>query len=330
MNHAFKIVNKTLVKCDMNLSNFDSLSVLDTFTLIDIVQGKNGTFMLGFVVPSGEKTDAYTLYLNYDENSNTFNFDSYLKTTNYVLTYLLPFHKNNFSDAQIIYLQAGATSSKCRRAVHDINKTSTEGYNVTAYYYTYSTINICVKNRAVVVEKSITPNLWLYYYPQIYRFNLSILGDAEKNYISTNLLYLIQKMPDGVFKAYSLVGYDNPEIFSKGIPDEIDQSKILSIEFLIDTVLFFMDDPNEPIIAYNLDIVGTCLENVSAKGQTYTVNYTKKETLGSKTKGVTAKFAANINVWFFLANSIKYLLAKTSLCTQHLKTVLICFYSTKT
>ena len=294
--HAFKIFNNTLVECNLNLANFDSLSVIETFTLIDIVQGNNGTFMLGFVVPKDNKTDAYTLYLNFDEDSKTFNFDSYLKTSNYTLTYLLPFHKNNFSDAQIIYLQAGETSSKCRRAVHDINKTTTEGYNVTAYYYTYATTNISVKTRAVIVEKSISPNLWLYYYPQIYRFNLSILGDAEKSYISTNLLYLIQKLPDGAFKAYNLVGYDNPEIFSKGIPSEIDQSKILSIEFLIDTVLFFMDDPTEPIIAYNLEIVGTCLENVSAKGQTYTVNYTKKETLGSKTKGVTANFAANIYV----------------------------------
>lgn len=293
--HAYKISNNTLVKCNLDLSNFDSLSILETFTLIDIVQGKNGLFMLGFVVPNGESTDAYSIFLTYDEE-NGFVFESYLKTSNYVFTYMLPFHKNNFSDAQIIYLQAGQTSSKCRRAVHGIDKSSSDGYNVTAYYYTYSTINLCVKTRAVVVEKSITPNLWLYYYPQVYRFNLAQLGDAEKNYISTNLLYLMQKMPDGSYKAYSLVGYDNPEIFSKGIPSEIDQSKIIYIEFLIDTVLFFMNDPNEPIVAYNLDIVGTCLENVTTKNQTYNVTYTKQTPLGGASKGVSAKFSADISV----------------------------------
>ena len=210
--------------------------------------------------------------------------------------YMLPFHKNNFSDAQMIYLQPGASSSACRRAVHNLDKTTSDGYNVTAYYYTYATTNICVKTRAVVVEKSLNPNLWLYYYPQIYRFNLSQLGEAEKNYISTNLLYLIQKLPDSTYRAYNLVGYDTPELFSNGIPTEIDQSKILSVEFLIDTVLFFMDDPNEPIVAYNLNLVGTCLENVTSKKQSYEVIYTKLETLGGISTGVTAKFAANITL----------------------------------
>ena len=252
--------------------------------------------MLGFVVPIDDLTDAYTLYLTFDSSLNLFVYESHLKTSTYLFTYMLPFHKNNFSDAQIIYIQAGATSSKCRRAIHSIDKTSTDGYNVTAYYYTYATTNVCVKTRAVVVEKSITPNLWLYYYPQVYRFNLAQLGDADKNYISTNLLYLIQKLPDSTYRAYNLVGYNSPEIFSKGIPSEIDQSKILYVEFLIDTVLFFMDDPDEPIIAYNLDIVGTCIENVSTKSQTYDVTYSKIIALGNNGKGVTAKFAAKINV----------------------------------
>lgn len=300
--YAYKIVNNTLVRCNIDLSSFEDLSVLETYTLIDIVQGKNGTFMLGFVVPIDDLTDAYTLYLTFDNNSNSFVYESHLKTSTYLFTYMLPFHKNNFSDAQITYVQAGATSSKCRRAIHSIDKTSTDGYNVTAYYYTYATTNICVKTRAVVVEKSITPNLWLYYYPQIYRFNLAQLGDADKNYISTNLLYLIQKLPDSTYRAYNLVGYSTPEIFSKGIPSEIDQTKILYVEFLIDTVLFFMDDPDEPIIAYNLEIVGTCLENVTTKSQAYDVTYSKIIGLGSNGKGVTAKFAAKINVWFFLIN----------------------------
>ncbi len=316
--HAYKIINNTLVQCSVDLSSFEHLSVLETFTHIDIVQGNNGTFMMGFIVPSSAITTAYTLFLTYNENTNTFTFDDYLTKGGYTLTFMLAFHKNNFSDAQFIYLQAGATSSKCRRVVHTIAKSASDGYNITAYYYTSATTSICVKSRAVVMEKSTTPNFWLYYYPQVYRFNLSEFSDAEKSYISTNLLYLIQKMKDGTYRAYNLVGYDNPEAFSKGMPPEIDESKILSVEFLIDTVLFFMDDEAEPIIAYNLNIVGTCVENVSTKNQSYTVNYNIKKTLGSPTKGVTAKLAVNINVWFFLTNLIKFLREQISLYLQHL------------
>ena len=328
--HAYKIKENTLVQCNIDLSGFEHLSTLVNFTLIDIVQGKNGTFMLGYVIPNDTMTDAYTLYLTFDDDTNSFNYDTYLTTSNYTFTYMLPFHKNNFSDAQMIYLQAGATSSKCRRAIHTIDKTSSDGYNITAYYYTYATTHLCVKTRAVVVEKSVTPNLWLYYYPQVYRFNLAELSDATKNYISTNLLYLIQKLTDGTYRGYNLVGYNTPEIFANGFPKDLDQSKILHIEFLIDTVLFFMDDENEPIVAYNLDIVGTSIENVSTKNQEYSIIYSKKETLGSNTKGVTAKFLAKVNVWFFLINLTKYLLAKTLLYSQHQIIILNYIFSIKT
>lgn len=328
--YAYKIKENTLVQCNIDLSEFEYLSTLVNFTLIDIVQGKNGTFMLGYVIPNDTMTDAYTLYLTFDEISNSFIFDTYLKTSNYTFTYLLPFHKNNFCDAQIIYLQAGEISSKCRRAIHTIDKTSSDGYNITAYYYTYATTHLCIKSRAVVVEKNATPNLWIYYYPQVYRFNLAQLTEASKSYISTNLLYLIQKLTDGTFRAYNLVGYNTPELFSNGLPKDLDQSKILHVEFLIDTVLFFMDDENEPIIAYNLNIVGTCLENIKYKNQNYTISYSKKETLGSNTKGVNAKFLAKVNVWFSLINLTKYLLAKTLLYSQHQIIILNYIFSIKT
>ena len=102
--YAYKIVNEALVKCSFELTSFENLSVLETFTHIDIVQGNNGTFMLGFIVPNGDLTDAYTIYLNFDDVNNSFIYDTYLITSGYVLTYILPFHKNNYSDAQIIYL----------------------------------------------------------------------------------------------------------------------------------------------------------------------------------------------------------------------------------
>lgn len=296
--HAYKVINNSLTACEVDLSEFEALSSLETFTLIDIVQAKNGTFMLGFVVPSDTKTIAYTLYLEFDETTNKFSFTDYVSSGSYTFTYIMPMHKNNFSDAQFMYCQHGERANLCRRALHDINRKVASGYNILAYYYTTYTVDYYVKSRAIITVKEYenVDKIWMYYYPQVYRVNMPEFNEAEKTYFSTNLMYIIQKMPDGSYRAFNIIGYENPVIFSSGIPSEIDQSKILSVEFLEDTVLFFMNDSTEPIIAYNLNITGTCIENVLNKETEYLVTYSKKQSLGSQTQGVTAKFAVNVTI----------------------------------
>ena len=276
--YAYKIVNEALVKCSFELTSFENLSVLETFTHIDIVQGNNGTFMLGFIVPNGDLTDAYTIYLNFDDVNNSFIYDTYLITSGYVLTYILPFHKNNYSDAQIIYLQAGATSSKCRRVIHSIDKTSTDGYNITAYYYTYATTNVYVKSRAVISEKSsnVPVTMWFYYYPQVYRVQFEKYDvEGVKNHLSSNLLYLFQKMPDGTYRAFVLndLTKEDGSLTELKLPETLEQTNIEKIEALDDVVLFFMNDGSVEV--YN--ILTNCLlvENVSIKSSEYRVLCTK-------------------------------------------------------
>ena len=65
-------------------------------------------------------------------------------------------------------------------------------------------------------------------------------------------------------------------------------------EFLIDTVLFFMDDENEPIVAYSLNDDSYCIENVSTNEDSYLVNLTKQKVLGENNEGVSATLAVNI------------------------------------
>lgn len=301
----YVIENNTLIKCNIDLTSFEYNSYLEQFLDIDMVQGNNDYFLLGFYAPVNT-TSGYTLYYTFDNATKSFIFSSYLSATNYNFAYLLGFHKNNFSDAQIMYLQPGEKSSLCKRAIHKADKTVQDTYSATSYYYTYLTTALYVKSRAVIIEKNYNPNFWVYYYPQVYRFELSQFSEAVKSYISTNLLYLVQKLGDGTYRAFNLVGYNTPEEFSEGIPKEIDQSKILFVEFLIDTILFFMDDENEPIIAYNLNLNGTCIENVSSKSATYTVTLTRKETLGANNQGVIAKLAINLTIWFFQLNIKKF------------------------
>lgn len=302
--YAYKITNNSLTQCAFDFSSFEEYSTMPNYTLMDIVQSNSGTFMLGYIIPADSTTIAYTLYLDFDSASNTFVFTDYVSTTNYNFTYLIPMHKNKFLDAFMMYCQGGTKSSQCRRAIHDPDRTVTAGYNVMAYYFTAATTQLYVKSRAVISIKNQegADKVWFYYYPQVYRIKLPEFNEADVTYISTDLKTMIQQMPDGSFRAYNIIGYENSVIFSSGIPSSIDQSKILSVEFLTDTVLFFMDDETKPIIAYNLNIVGTCLENVNAKNTEYTVSYTKQEKLGSRTKGVTAKFSVNVTIWYFQIN----------------------------
>lgn len=277
--YAYKIVNQALVQCDIDLSSFEDLSVLETYTLIDIVQGKNGKFMLGFIVPKDQQTAAYTLFLTFDESSNSFIYEDCLKTTGFTFTYMLPFHKNNFSDAQFIYLQAGETSNKCRRAIHTIDKTQSSGYNITAYYYTMATTNVYVKNRAVISEKAsdVTSTMWFYYYPQVYKMQFEkydVVG--VKNHLSSNLLYLFQKMPDGTYRAFVLndLTREDGTLTELKLPETLEQTNIEKIEALDSVVLFFMKDGSVEV--YNIKTDFLIAENVSIKNAEYKVLCTKE------------------------------------------------------
>lgn len=211
----------------------------------------------------------------------------------------LAMYKNNYSDAQNMFLQSGEYSSDCRLVIHNPSGEIKDIYTVVAYYFTKDTKEVYTKNRAVIVEKTTAPYFWIYYYPQIYRYNLSLLQDEVDDYISTNLLYLIQKLSDGNYKIYNLVGYENPSEFKNGFPLEVNQSKIEDFEFLNDTLLIFTSDENERIIAYNLKQDLMAIENVSLAESEYKVSLQKYDLIGKNNEGVIVTFKVTISVWYF-------------------------------
>ena len=295
--YPYKIKDNTLVACTLDITAFPYHSNLSGYTEADIVESKDGTFLLGFIIPINTTT-AYTLYFTFNESTNTFIYNIYVSTDDLNFTYILPFHKNNFSDAEMWYLQAGATTTKCKRVIHHLNRSITSNYTNFAYQLTKYTTSLKVKTRGVVVEKDAnsSQNFFLYYFPQIYNINLDIYKILSKFYISNNLLYLIELKTDGSYHPYNMVGYDVLSEFSKGMPKDLDTSKILYIEFLIDIVLFFMDDENEPIVAYSLNDDSYCIENVSTNEDSYSVSLTRKKILGATNEGVSATLAVDITI----------------------------------
>ena len=57
-----------------------------------------------------------------------------------------------------------------------------------------------------------------------------------------------------------------------------------------------MDDINEPIIAYNLNVNGTCIENVSDKESNYSVTLKKSSPLGGGNQGIITNLEIEVNV----------------------------------
>lgn len=289
---TYIIENESLIKANNNFSNYEKYNELGSVFDIDVTMSKDETFMLGYI---SQNYQGYVLYFNFNNTTKSFIFDSF-KNSEYKFTYILAMYKNNFSDASIFFLKGGEFSYDCKIVTFMPNKTVEDIYTILCYYYTKDTKEISTKGRAVVVEKTTNPHLWIYFYPQMYRYNLELLGEELDDFLSTNMLYLIQKKSSNQYEIYNLVGYNTPNKFSDGFPKEIDQGKIESFEFLNDTLLIFLNDKENKICAYSLKEDGMLVENISDNTADYDVTYKKLNLIGSNNEGVSVTLTVNIKV----------------------------------
>ena len=296
---SFKIINNAAVQVKNNFNSLGHLDKVLTNRAIDITLTKNNLFMLSLIADDG---NGYTTYFSHD-TLNGFVCKSTL-TSNYNFSYLVSMYKNNFCDGQSIFLQEGETSTDCRIVTHNADETITNVYSSLGFHYTNNTKTISSKSRAVIIEKDTAPYLYIYYYPQVFEYELPLLSSAVSNYISTNLNYLIQKNSDNEYHIYNLIGYDNPEEFIDGFPSQIDKNEIVDFEFLDDTLLIFLSKKEEPIVAYNLNLNKTQIENVSSNDASYEIEMTKYNKLGINGEGVILNLKTEITLWHF---QIKFL-----------------------
>lgn len=290
---AFIIDNYNLIKCNFEPSDPILLNTLSYIQSIDITIGKNNVFLIGII--SAENHNGFTFYFSFDQSTNSFIYNSHIES-DHKFSYVLAMYKNNFTDSFIMYLEEGDTSYNCRLVTHYPDKESEDVYTSLAYYYTKDTKKIHIKGRAVIVEKNTSPTFWIYFYPQMTRYMLPLLSNEKADYISTNLLYLIQKLEGNIYKIYNLVGYDTPVEFATGFPAHVDLSKVEDFEFLNDILLIFTNNPNEPVIGFNLNDSGTIIENISSTESTYNVSGKKYNIVGKNNESVIAKFTSKVHI----------------------------------
>ncbi len=273
-------------------------SVLYNMFYADATQAKNGIFIVGVI--DNETHYGHAFYFERNDDEKTFNMVKYY-LSEYYFSYVLAMYKNDFSDAQLMFLKEGDTRADCKIVRFYDDQEMDNVYSILAYYYTYETKEVYAKNRAVVVEKTTRPYVWLYYYPQMYRYSLPLLEDQNEldNYISTNLLYLIQKLSNSNYKIYNLVGYNDPTEFEGGFPEYLNQETFLDFEFLDDILLIFTSDSNNPIIACTLFNNNTLIENVSSNEDSYLISYNKFESEIAENNYIKITLTVEVNIWHF-------------------------------
>lgn len=278
-------------KVNNNFKNFTHYAKFDKMYQVDIALSNDNTFMLGIIT---RIFNALTLYFTYSEE-NGFSIGNYLSNSK-TFNYLLAMQGNNFCDAKIIYLKEGESSAYCRIVTHEPDKTETDIYSSLAYYLTNNTTKIYTKSRAIIAEKNISPKMIIYYYPQIYQYNLSLLSNEQANFISHDLNYIIQKGSDNSYKTYNLVGYDIPEQFTKDLSNFVDTNQISDFEFLHDTLLIFLNDNTKKIVALNFKLNKTQIENLSKTDESYKISLTKFNKLGKDNQKVKITLTTQVNL----------------------------------
>lgn len=291
---TYIIENKKVLRIKNNFNEFTLKSNYENITQSDAVMCKNGNIILGLIL---DDKSALSIYLNYNSESGL-TINNYL-TNSREFNYILAMNKNNFCDGRMIYLKSDEVAQLCRIVTHSAEQTETDVYNSLAYALSNNSTKVYSKGRAVISEKKSSPYLVIYYYPQIYEYNLPLLTNELKNYLSNDLYYLIQKDETGTYKIYNLVGYDNPEEFIDGFDGLVEQLTILDFEFMKDTLLIFTSNTSEPIVAFNLKLNKTQIENVSSKNDSYLVDALVYNKLGTNDENINFNFITRINLWYF-------------------------------
>lgn len=307
---AYLIENHKLNEIEIDFKEFNK-DFFSDLTNVGVAKSDN-TIMVGCL---SSENHATTLYFDYANTTLTYT-ESVISEYNFSL--ILAMSKNNYETGKIMYAQTGEYSYETLLATHYSDKTKKEIYSILAYEFTKDVKETYVKDRGVVVETSDEQKVYLYIYPGVYKYSLPSIDGADDYYFSNDLTSVITKT-NNELKLYSLVGYKDTTEFSRNLFSKVSPEKILDFEFLNDTLLIFLADENNPIIAYNLFIDSAMIENVSSENDSYEISLTKYNLLGENNKSVNVKFVGTVKIWFLVKDITNFLTEKMPQSQQLMK-----------
>ncbi len=313
--------NNVYEKINLDTSWNNNENILETLWNIDITISTSNIVMLGII--SKNSDFGHCVFYNYNQQNASLSFSS-IKNYQEPFSKVIAMYKNNFADARVMFLQKGESPQNGKIVSYFSDKTLKITQSDLCNQFFDNAKDIYFNNRGVVIERTIAPKLRLFYFPQEFEYSIPLISNEDENYISTDLLYLIQKHGDS-YKIYSLVGYNEPKEFKNGFPTFIDQTKILDFEFLDDILLIFMNDETTPVVALSLFKTAGLIENVSKLNTFYRAILYRYQIPGEYNEGVIANFEAIITLWFFHKTYTHFQKEQMQIC-QKITTILLCFY----
>ncbi len=289
---ACKLEGNSLRQVEIDFASFELFSQMESLVDIDAVAARSGKLMIAMILSSGKGA---TAYFDFDSTSDKFVYDKAL-VSNYDFSFIAAMHKTARADACVVFAKGGEYSHECRTVSHKADGTLEDQAGMFAYDLTHDTSEIYVRGRAIVAEKTTSPKVYIYYYPEMARYNLPVISNEVDNHFSAGLLYLVQRLQSGELKTYNLVGYNEPTAFASDISNWVQPSKVENLEFFGDYLLLFLNDSENPIVMLALHKNCTMLDGVSAGETEYEVNFEKYDKLGKNGKKVRAKFALEVSL----------------------------------
>lgn len=289
----YKIVDSSLVRKEVDFTNYLTFDSTFDWQDVEIISNGSNTFMMGAIFGAISRRP---IIINASYENNIFTINSVNYGICDYICHIFAIYRSSFCDSLLGFITNNyeGEANNCRIEEHYLDGTTSVSNQITAYYMCNGAVSVKGKSRALVATRSSSPYIWLFYYPQKYRYSIS-LTDGVENYISTNLKYLIQHYSSGdvPYKIYSLDNYNNPVEFENGFPSEIDLSTVTDFEFLNDSLIVFTTT-NTYVI--NLKETKTLIENLPASEQTYTITYTKYHLMGeSEDEGVTGTLTLGVS-----------------------------------
>ena len=291
---VYKIKDDSVYNISTNFSAYETFDSTYDWQRVEIIDDSNGNFLIGVIFGSIAR-NPLLIYASIQANIFKVTKVEY-GVTDYIVD-MFSLYKNSFCDSRLCFItnNYNGEAESYRIEYRYIDGTYQITDEMVAYYLSNNTVSLEGKSRAAVAKKSVAPYIWLYYYPQVYRYSIT-LTQGIQNWISTNLMYLIQKYDntETPYKIYSLTDYNNPQEFTSGLPAQIDQTSITDFEFVGDTLLIFTSSTT---YALNLKETYSMLENLPEANATYTISAKQEPLFASKdTEGLLGNFTIEFDV----------------------------------
>lgn len=291
---TYIIENDCAIKKSVSLSMYDASVYSYDWLDAEATLTYNNKILIGVIINDENKTPVVIKLTPNTEGNYT---DDFSRPTIETAKKIYSIYKNNYVEPRICFITdtyAGGTYYLIEEISE--NETTFSSNSDIAYSLLNNTVEIQTSGRCVLSQKTSSPYLIVYYYPNFENVD-NDFSIGIKHYTSKDGNYIISKISDGNYKIYNFHTINNLTEFEAGFPSYVDLTSVLDFEFVGDLLLVFTSNTSEPLYAIALKNIYTRIENLSDTSSSYVVNYIKYDILGSKAlEGVKINFNINFGI----------------------------------